>query len=107
MSGKKPEKNEDGSWIYPCSEVVLKTVGLKTIVHYLDMHCQTIANFILNRPIYKLCAGAVKKRNLPDQPFWWDQPMDLDLARERGLWHLSQQGRGRSRGQIANDNKED
>jgi hypothetical protein len=31
------------------------------------------------------CAGAVRRRGLPIQPFWPDQPMDLDLAKERGL----------------------
>ncbi len=38
--------------------------------------------------------GAVRKRGLPVQPFWWDQPMDLDVAWERGLWPLPNQGRG-------------
>jgi hypothetical protein len=46
---------------------------------------QTVANFIVNRPIWELCAGAVRRRGSPIRPFWWDQPMDLDLARERGL----------------------
>ena len=27
----------------------------------------------------------MRRRGLPIQPFWWDQPMDLDLAKERGL----------------------
>jgi hypothetical protein len=35
--------------------------------------------------------GAVRKRGSPVQPFWWDQPMDLDLAWERGLWPLPNQ----------------
>jgi hypothetical protein len=38
--------------------------------------------------------GAVRKRGLPVQPFWWDQPMDLNLAQERGLRPLPNQGRG-------------
>ena len=29
--------------------------------------------------------GAVRRRGSPIQLFWWDQPMDLDLAKERGL----------------------
>ncbi len=36
--------------------------------------------------------GAVRKRGLPVRPFWWGQPMDLDLAWERGLWPLPNQG---------------
>ncbi len=93
MSGKRPVRKEDGSWTYPRSEDVLQAVGLKPIAHYVGVRRQTIANFIVNRPIYELCAGAVRKKGLPVQPFWWDQPMDLDLAQERDLWPLSNQGR--------------
>ncbi len=94
MSSKRPERNKDGSWTYPCLEDVLKAVGLKSIAHYVDVQRQTIANYIVNRPIHELCTGAVRKRGFPVQPFWWDQPMDLNLAWEKGLWPLPNQGRG-------------
>ena len=48
MSGKRPEQNKDGSWMYPRLEDMLKAVGLKSIVHYMDVQCQTVANFIVN-----------------------------------------------------------
>jgi hypothetical protein len=51
----------------------------------MDVRRQTVANFIVNQPIWELCAGAVRRRGSPIQLFWWDQPMDLDLATERGL----------------------
>ena len=85
MTGLRPEKKPNGSWTYPCLKEVLKAAGLETISHYMDVRQQTLANFIVNRPIFELCAGAVRKRGSPVRPFWWDQPMDLDLARERGL----------------------
>jgi hypothetical protein len=94
ISGKRPERNENGSWTYPRLEDMLKAVGLKSTAHYVDVQCQTVANFIVNQPIHELCAGAVRKRGLPVQPFWWDQPMDLNLAWERGLQTLPNQGRG-------------
>jgi hypothetical protein len=65
MSGKRPEQKEDGSWRYPRSEDVLKAVGLKSIAHYVDVRHQTVANFIVNRPIHELCTGAVRKRGSP------------------------------------------
>ena len=37
MSGKRPERNKDGSWMYPRSEDGLKAVGLKSIAHYMDV----------------------------------------------------------------------
>jgi hypothetical protein len=94
MSGKRPERNVDGSWTYPPLEEVLEAVGMKSIAHYVDVRCQTIANFIVNQPIHEICAGAVRKRDSPVRPFWWDQPIDLDLAQERGLWPLPNQDRG-------------
>ncbi len=94
MSGKRPERNVDGSWTYLRLEEVLEAVGMKSIAHYVDVQQQTVANSIVNRPIHELCVGAVRKRGLPVQPFWWDQPMDLDLVRERGLWLLPNQDGG-------------
>ncbi len=85
MSSMRLKKKPDGSWLYPRSKDVLEAAGLQTITHYIDVRRQTVANFILNQPIWELCAGAVRRRGSPIQPFWWDQPMDLDLAKERGL----------------------
>jgi hypothetical protein len=48
MSGKRPERNKDGSWTYPCLEDMLKAVGFKSIAHYVDVQRQTVANFIVN-----------------------------------------------------------
>jgi hypothetical protein len=85
MSGLQPEKQPNGSWSHPCSKDVLDAAGLHTIAHYMDVRRQTVANSIMNRPIWELCAGAVRRRGSSIRPFWWDQPMDLDLAKERGL----------------------
>jgi hypothetical protein len=78
--------------MYPRTEDVLKAVGLKPTAHYVDVRRQTVTNFIVNWPIYELCTGAVRKRGLPAQPFWWDQPIDLDVAWESGLRTLPNQG---------------
>ena len=85
MTGMRPERNANGSWSYPRSKEVLEAAGLQTIAHYMDVRRQTVANFIVNQPIWELCAGAVRRRGSPIRPFWWDQPMDLDLVKERGL----------------------
>ena len=91
MSGMRPERRVDGSWSYPHSADVLKAAGLQTIAHYMDVHWQIVAHFIVNQPIWELCAGAVRRRGLLVRPFLGGQPMDLNLARERGLWPLPRQ----------------
>jgi hypothetical protein len=48
MSGKRPERNVDGSWTYPYSEDVLEAVGMKPIAHYVAVRRQIIVNFIVN-----------------------------------------------------------
>jgi hypothetical protein len=85
MSGLQPEKRPNGSWSYLRLKDVLDAAGLHTIAYYMDVRRQTVANFIVNQPIWELCAGAVRRRGSPIRPFWWDQPMDLDLTKERGL----------------------
>jgi hypothetical protein len=102
-AGERPAQNEDWSWTYPHLEEMLMTLDLKTIAHYMGMCCQTVTNFIINQPIYELCVGTVRKRGSHFQPFWWDQPMDLDLVQEGGLWPPSQQGRG----PVADDDDKD
>ncbi len=48
MTGMRPEKKPDGSWLYPCLKDVLEAAGLQTITHYMGVRRQTIANFIVN-----------------------------------------------------------
>jgi hypothetical protein len=69
MIGIRPLKKPDGSWLYPRSKEVLEAAGLQTIAHYTDVRRQTVTNFIVNRPIWELCAGAVRRRSLLIQPF--------------------------------------
>jgi hypothetical protein len=48
MSGRGPKKLPDGTWRYPNLEAVLQEVGLQTIRHYIGVHWQHVANFIVN-----------------------------------------------------------
>jgi hypothetical protein len=65
MTGMRLEKKPDGSWLYPRSKDVLEAAGLQTIAHYMGMHRQTVANYIVNQTIWELCAGAVRRRGSP------------------------------------------
>jgi hypothetical protein len=78
MAGKRPRLNpDDGSWMYPDTEAVMKEVGLRRISHYVEVWRQHIFNFIVNRPIFDLCREGVRKRGSSHHLFWWDQPLTL------------------------------
>mmetsp|Transcript_7501 Transcript_7501/g.17018 ORF Transcript_7501/g.17018 Transcript_7501/m.17018 type:complete len:296 (-) Transcript_7501:86-973(-) len=42
---------------------------------------QTIAAFIVNRPIFDLCQGGGRRRGSSNRQFWWEQPCDFEEAR--------------------------
>ncbi|KAL7524098.1 hypothetical protein ACHAXR_001561, partial [Thalassiosira sp. AJA248-18] len=42
-------------WTYPSSAVVLEEVGLRTIRQYIEVRRQTIAAYIVDRPIFGFC----------------------------------------------------
>jgi len=72
---------ETQTWQYPSTEDVFEEVGLFSIEHYINVRRQTIANYIVHRPIFPMCTGAGRRRGSSPRQFWWDQPMDLELAR--------------------------
>jgi hypothetical protein len=85
ITGKMPCKNPDGMWTYPLTEDVLEAAGLYTITHYVGVRRQTIANFIVNRPIFELCRGVERKRGTSNRQYWGEQPMDFEAARANAV----------------------
>ena len=49
------------------------------------MHRQTITSFILHWPIFDLCTRGVKKRGYSIPQFWWEQTLDLEVARASAM----------------------
>jgi hypothetical protein len=80
MAGKMPTRNPDGMWTYPSSRDVLKAVGLRTIGHYIGVCWETIARFIVDRPLFALCRDGERKRGSVRCTFWWEQPLSIDGA---------------------------
>ena len=79
----KPRKNhQTGSWVYPSREELFEEVGLYTIHEYIEKRRQSIATYIIDRPIFDLCVEGQRKRGISPRLWWWEQSMDLDLARE-------------------------
>jgi len=77
----KPHWGPNRTWKYPETAAVLNEVGLYHINHYVEVRRQTIASFIINRPIFDYCMGGERKRGTGPHQWWWEQPMDLDTSR--------------------------
>ena len=71
-----------GGWEYPASEDLLKEAGLHRMEHYIQVCCDTIASYIMHRPIFNVCWGRGRRRGSRPRQFWWDQPMKLDGVRD-------------------------
>ena len=78
MAGMQPTWIPDGTWKFPSSKDVLKAVGLNTIDHYIGVRCETIARFIVDRPLFALCRDGERKRGSTHCTFWWEQPLSLN-----------------------------
>ncbi len=80
----KPNKNPaTGVWTYPSSTEVLEEVGLHTIEHYVKVRRETVARWIMERPIFSKCRDGGRKRGTSARrQFWWEQPMDLEPESE-------------------------
>ncbi len=81
MTGKRPMKLPDGTWTYPNSSAVLDEVRLKTIAHYIGVHRQHIASYIVDKPIFQTCMDGVRRHGSGVRQIWWAQSMDLETAR--------------------------
>jgi hypothetical protein len=81
----KPRRGPGHRWVYPKSEDVLEECGLKTIVEYIDVRPQTIAEYVATHPILDKCVQGKRKQGAIPRRWWWEQKMDLDVADATGL----------------------
>jgi hypothetical protein len=80
----KPCRGPGNQWIYPKSGEVLKECGLRTIREYIAIRQQTIAVYVVTRPILGKCKQGVRKRGAIPRRWWWEQKMSLDVADPTG-----------------------
>ena len=77
----KPRRVPTDKWTYPLSEDALEEVRMRTIAEYIAVRRQTIMAFIVNQPIFSFCVTGEGRRGTSPRQFWWEQSMDLDVAR--------------------------
>ncbi len=59
----------------------MEEVGLYTIWHYVQVRRQTIAKYIVDRPILTFFMGKERRRGTSPHQFWWEKPVDWDLVK--------------------------
>ena len=58
LSGKHIRPLEDGTWLYPVSEEVLKETGLFSIETYIEKRRAPIFEYMSKQPIYNMCKNS-------------------------------------------------
>jgi hypothetical protein len=72
ITGNHIRQGEDGIWIYPRSEQVLKEAGLEPIVEYIRRRKETVEEFAKGRPIYKSCVNSkILVYRSGNRIVWW------------------------------------
>ena len=80
MTGMLTNKTGE-TWRYPKTSEVLKAAGLHTIAHCVQVRRQSIAKWLVDRPMFEMVQGIERRHGTTPCQFWWDQPMDLNKAR--------------------------
>ena len=100
MAGMRPKCKPDGTWVYPPIGAALAMLVLEEIGVYITRHQNTVAQYILIRPIVDLCLAAERKPGTRLSRWWWEQPtldimgIGLGQAVEEGEMGCCQRERG-------------
>jgi hypothetical protein len=65
-------QEEDGTWIHPSSEGILKEAGLDSIEEYIQKRRDTVEVFAQFRPLYEACKNSTPLRSR-NHAVWWNQ----------------------------------
>ena len=66
--------------MYPSSRDVVKSVGLQMINHYIGVCQETIACFIVDRPLFAICRDGERKRRSARCTFWCEQSLSINVT---------------------------
>ena len=81
--GRLPRRRLYGRWDYTSTEVVREEAGFEPMETYIWKRNNTIAQYIVMRPIMNLCKLTDSKQGSRVGMHWWDHVViDLEGARE-------------------------
>ena len=61
LTGRQPGRGRDGQWFYPSLAGAMKEAGIVRIRTSILRRQNTVAQFIVTRPLLDLCEGAVRR----------------------------------------------
>ena len=82
ITGRQPKRQVGGSWEYPPLEAAMQEAGFEEMGEYVLKRQNTVAQYIVTRPILDLCEETVRMPGTWVAKRWWEQE-GLDLARAR------------------------
>jgi hypothetical protein len=71
----QPRRGANHAWTYPRSADVLEECGMRTIAEYIHKQCNTIAMYVVTRPILEACREGKRQRGSKPRQWWWEQSM--------------------------------
>jgi hypothetical protein len=80
----RPKRCAKGVWVYLKTADVLGECGMSSIAEYIQVCRQTIAIYVVTRPILTACIGGKRRRGSMPRQWWWEQPTCLDTEDEIG-----------------------
>ena len=71
LTGSKMRKGRDGGWVYPPLEDAMAEAGLKEVETYVYLRKNTVAQYIVTRPIMDLYLAAKQRPGSRVATKWW------------------------------------
>jgi hypothetical protein len=74
----QPRRGANHDWIYPKLADVLEECGMRMIAEYIRKQRDTIAMYVVTRPILEACREGEWRRGSMPRQWWWEQLMSFE-----------------------------
>ena len=84
LTGRQPRRGRDKKWSYPSLEGAMKEAGLTDVRTSINRRQNTVAQYIVTRPLLDLCEGEMQREGeLVTLRWWYQTGIDLEKAKAR------------------------
>ena len=86
ITGRQARREKDVDWHYPSLEWAMQEAGLTDIRMSILKRQNTVAQYIVTRPLLDLCEGARAREGAQVPLRWWYQAgIDWETAKAKGV----------------------